>query len=315
MALPIGFAATLGVRFLEGMVDMIVYAMLFSLIANAGSPETKGRRMGAAATALMLGIAVGIGTGGFVGSIHPTLSLWFGAVACVMVIPLAIFLLRGSSDSESIAQGTAPVDNPSSRGPLWPALIMMFSDRAVVGVLISTVPLYFATMARFDSATIGRLIGISMLMTALGAWPAGRLADRIGYMRVRLFAGLMYAMGFAAMATTSLISPMATTLIMIAFGLAGAALFACSLLVVCQSGRGPAGMAAYHTAGNLGFLTGPLVAGVTLKLFGGGAPGIGVYVAILGGFAFMHALSTAITFTGVILYERRQAITLTDPQG
>ena len=136
-------------------------------------------------------------------------------------------------------------------------------------------------------------------------------------MRVRLIAGLMYAMAFAAMVTPSLISPVATALmalIMIAFGLAGAALFASSLLVVCQSGRGPAGMAAYHTAGNLGFLIGPSVAGVTLKLGGGGGPEIGVYVAILGGFALLHALSTAITFIGVVLYERRQAITSSDPQ-
>lgn len=314
MALPIGFFATLAVRYLEGMVDMIVYALLFSLIANAGTSRTKGRRMGAAATALMLGIAIGIGLGGFAGTINPTLSLWFGAVACVIVIPLALVFLRGSSDTTINAESASPSEKTSPRGPLWPALIMMFSDRAVAGVLVSTVPLYFATMARFDSATTGGLIGISMLMTALGAWPAGRLADRIGYMRVRLFAGLMYAIGFASMATFSLISPVATTIIMIAFGLAGAALFASSLLVVCQSGRGPAGMAAYHTAGNLGFLVGPLVAGVTLKLFEGGGPGIGVYVAILGGFALMHALGTAFTFVGVVLYERRQAITPTDPQ-
>ena len=169
-------------------------------------------------------------------------------------------------------------------------------------------------MAHFDSTTIGGLIGISMLMTALGAWPAGRLADRIGYMRLRLIAGLIYAMGLAAMVTSSIISPVATGLIMIAFGLSGAALFASSLLVVCQSGRGPAGMAAYHTAGNLGFLAGPVVAGVTLKLSGGGEPGFGVYIAILGGFALMHALCTVITFMGVVIYERRQAMALTDPQ-
>lgn len=50
MALPIGFGPTLALRALEGAADLIVYAILFNLIAQLGSPSTRGRRMGMAAT-------------------------------------------------------------------------------------------------------------------------------------------------------------------------------------------------------------------------------------------------------------------------
>ncbi len=299
MALPIGFFPTLAVRFVEGAADLTVYAILFDLIARTGSANTKGRRMGAAATSLMLGIAVGLGLGGLAGRIHPEFSLWLGAIACLIVAPTALLLLTGSviKPDKNIAAPTTPP--AASTAPIWPALVMMFSDRAVVGVLVSTVPLYLASIARFSSTAIGVLIGISMLMTALGAWPTGRLAERIGVLRLRLFAGLIFAFCFPAIIVMALQSLIMVGMVLIGFGLAGAALFASSLLVVCNSGRGPAGMAAYHAAGNFGFLMGPAFAGTVLKLFGGFEPGIGVYVFILSACATMHLIATAVTFIGM----------------
>ncbi|MCZ6834554.1 MAG: MFS transporter [Planctomycetota bacterium] len=303
MALPIGFSLTLFVRFLEGAADLIVYAFLFDYLAKAGPNESKGQRMGAAATCLMLGIATGIGLGGWIGSINPVFALWIGAISCLFVAPIALqirTIVVGESSNETTADSQS---QPSLRGPLWPSLVMMFSDRAVVGVLISTVPLFLASRAGLSSGEIGSLIGVSMLMTALGAWPAGRLSDRIGPLRLRLFAGLVYAIAFASIVFTAMESTTMLACAMLAFGIAGAALFASSLMTVVQSGLGPSGMAAYHTSGNLGFLLGPVCAGLTLKYFGG--PGIGVYVAIIGGTALMHAISTTIVLFGTSLAWRR----------
>lgn len=310
MAMPIGFIPTLAIRCMEGAVDMMVYAMLFDVIARSGPPQTKGRRMGAAATCLMLGIAGGIGIGGFVGRSDATLSLWLGAGACVLLVPFVLVTFRNLSqqDAESKSHRDHDLIAEKQRGLLWPAMVMMFTDRAVAGVLVSTIPLYLASIARFDSATIGGLIGISMLMTALGAWPAGRIADRWGYLRLRLFAGVIYAISFAAIVTTSLTSMSYTIVAMLGFGLAGAALFASSLLVVCRSGRGPAGMAAYHSAGNLGFLIGPVTAGFTLDTLGGESPPIWVYASIIVGFAIMHILGTIGTALGIARVRRRQLV-------
>ncbi len=75
----------------------------------------------------------------------------------------------------------------------------------------------------------------------------------------------------------------------------GAALFASSLVAVCDSGRGAVGMGAYHAAGNAGFLVGPLAAGAALSLLGGSEPVASVYLFVFGGFALIHGAFTVTT--------------------
>lgn len=297
MALPIGFRATLAVRCVEGAADLMVYALLFGAIARSGSPLTRGRRMGAAATAMMLGIAAGIGGGGIAGRYGAPAVLWLGALACLVVAAFACVALR--PEAGRVASDPGPSPPAPESGRLWPALVMMFSDRAVAGLLASTLPLYLTSVVRLSPSTTGGLIGIAMLMTALGAWPAGRLADRFGYRRLRVAAGIAYAGGFILVLPAVSAGPIVAAADMVVVGLGGAALFASSLLVVCRSGRGPAAMAAYHAAGNLGFLVGPLVAGGVLTLYGGAEPPHAAYVLVISGFALFHALTTTVTIVAV----------------
>jgi len=297
MALPIGFTATLLVRFAEGAADLLVYGFLFDSIARAGRPQTKGRRMGAAATSLMLGIACGIGIGGALGMVDSVLSLWAGALACLLVAAAARGLSRRAS-RPAAPEAIAARPDACTLGPLWPALVMMFTDRAVVGVLVSTVPLYLVAHARLGSGPIGAVIGLSMLMTALGAWPAGMLADRFGAVRLRLAAGIVFALAFAGIVPTASLGAAPLGLVLIAFGAAGAALFAGSLSVVVRAGRGPSGMAAYHAAGNLGFLVGPTTAGLVLRFTDGLVAESGACAAIIAGFALLHLAGTAVAIVG-----------------
>ena len=297
MALPIGFTVTLLVRFGEGAADLLVYGFLFDFIARAGRATSKGRRMGAAATCLMLGISAGIGIGGALGTIDSVLSLWLGSLACLLVAMTARPLMRRERWLAAPAAPAAP-RGPLRRASLWPALVMMFTDRAVVGVLVSTVPLYLVAHAGLSSGPIGAVIGLSMLMTALGAWPAGMMADRFGAARLRLAAGLVFAAAFAAIVPTATLGALPLGVALLAFGIAGAALFAGSLSVVIRSGRGPAGMAAYHAAGNLGFLFGPTVAGLALRFTASAATEAGTCAAIITGFALLHLIGTAVAGLG-----------------
>ncbi len=296
MAVPIGFVPTLVLRCIEGAADLTVYAVLFAFIARAGSPSKRGRRMGAAATAMMLGIACGAGLGGIIGGQTAVLCLWAGALACVIVAAAAGLTLRPhrAQGTELSSRYTAPEGGAESR-PIWRPLAMMFSDRFVSALLATTVPLYLASVTDMSPAAIGGLVGLAMLMTALGTWPAGRLADRVGSLRLRLIAGCIYAPG-VALIPLAVSGNLAITIIdFVLIGLAGAALFASSLVAVCDSGRGAVGMGAYHAAGNAGFLVGPLIAWALLSFLGGAEPVASVYLFVFATFALIHGAVTVST--------------------
>lgn len=293
MALPIGFIPTLMLRCIEGVVDIVVYAFILDFVAECGRQETKGRRMGGAATCLMLGIASGIGIGGLVGNISPTLTLWVGALTCLVVVPISFQTFnRFEKLPERPSNQTNTVKSKIGIYPLWPSLAMMLTDRALAGVLTVTVPLYFAGIVELSPGSIGGLIGIGMLMTALGAWPAGYLVDKTGPLRIRIIAGALFAGGFALIPQAVSVNTNVACLVMILVGLGGAALFASSLTMVVGSGRGPSGMAAYHLAGNVGFLLGPLFAGASISILGGTEPDATSYVLVLVAFASIHGAIT-----------------------
>ncbi len=305
MAVPIGFVPTLVLRCIEGAADLTVYAVLFAFIAQAGSPSTRGRRMGAAATAMMLGIASGLGVGGIVGGQTAVLCLWAGALACVIVAAAAGLTLRPNrAQRTGLSSRYTTAEGGVDSRPIWRPLAMMFSDRFVAALLATTVPLYLASVTDFSPAAIGGLVGLAMLMTALGTWPAGRLADRVGSLRLRLIAGCVFAPGVALIPLVVSGNLAITIIDFVLIGLAGAALFASSLVAVCDSGRGAVGMGAYHAAGNAGFLVGPLAAGAALSLLGGSEPGASVYLLVFGAFALIHG---AVTVTTVFIAGYRSA--------
>ncbi|MFG0257522.1 MAG: MFS transporter [Phycisphaerales bacterium JB043] len=307
MALPIGFLPTLGVRTIEGAADITVYALLFTMLSRIGSKETRGRRMGMAATCMMLGIAGGIGLGGVVGAQHAVATLWSGALVCVLVA-LCVFLgLRaGVAHTESALVDVTHTAMSRIRR-LWPALLMMFADRGVGGLLAITVPLYLGGAMDLAPPAIGQLIGVAMLGMALGAWPAGRLVDRFGVLRTRLVGGVLYASGFALIPLSVESGGGLAWMVFAMTGLGGASLFASSLVLVCQRSSDSGAMGAYHAAGNLGFFAGPLIAAGTLRILGGVDPDANAFGSVLVGFALAHAVLGTIGLLGALRPGMRDA--------
>ena len=299
MAYPIGFVPTLILRLVEGAVDLMVYAVIFTFIARTGSINKRGQRMGAAATAMMLGIASGLLLGGIIGNTNAVLCLQAGAAACLVVACAAPFVILKSANHQETSEKIKHLVL-SNITTLWRPLAMMFSDRFVSSLFVVTTPIYLASVSKMSPSTIGGLVGLAMLLTALGIWPAGRLADRFSAKRVRLTCCLIYA---PAVALIPLASSMNLTMLLLVFlliGIAGAGLFASSLLLVANAQRGPGAMGAYHTAGNLGFLLGPITAAIILSNFSDSGLGFSPYLLIFIGFALIHA---AITSTTVLIRE------------
>ncbi len=278
MALPIGIIPTLCVRFTEGAADLIVYAFVFSSLARTSRTPTPGARMGAAGCALMLGVASGLALGALIAQPWPPAVLLAGAAMCATGALLAS-AVRTPPDHALPAYAQAREEHTLRRRTLTPILPMMFADRAASGLIVTTVPLYFAARGLSPHAA-GGMIGLAMLLMALGAYPAGRLADRVGPLRLRVIASIVYATGLAAIVlarpTIAVLTP-----ILAIMGVAGAALFTSSLTLVARTRTGPPGMGAFHAAGNLGFFTGPTAAGLALSFFAGPDPAPDAFIPIV----------------------------------
>jgi predicted MFS family arabinose efflux permease len=292
MARPIGFGPTLAVRVLEGAADLMVIAVLFDLIGKCGSPGTHGRRFGLAATTLMFAVAAGLALGGQVGHAQPVMALWVGAIACLLVALAAGLLYAPLNMMVRWCPAIQlPAHQPRTR-PLIGALAMTFSDRAIAGLLTTTVPLYLAAAAGMSSRSIGLLLAAAMATMAVGAAPAGRLADRLGHGRVRFVSALLYAAAFAAVLLHDGSDFKSSLLLMIGLGVAGAALLPTSLALATRSGRGAVAMGAFHAAGSVGFFTGIASAAVLIHALEPSLGEVPAAQAVILSFAFAHALVT-----------------------
>jgi hypothetical protein len=68
-----------------------------------------------------------------------------------------------------------------------------------------------------------------------------------------------------------------------------------SLALASRSGRGSVAMAAYQSAGNLGFLMGIAGAGAMVALLGGPNPDAGEFALVIAAFATAHVIGTVLT--------------------
>lgn len=170
---------------------------------------------------------------------------------------------------------------------------MAFADRATGGLITGTLPLVLADALGYSRRERGWLIGIPLLLMALCTGPAGMLCDRVGSLRMRLVAGIAYALSIAAI-------PLAgdqqglLLLAMVGVGLAGSVLFSSSLALAAESARGAVGLGAFRAAGDMGFFAGTTLSIALLALLGRDAPSYSDYAWVILGFAAGHLAVTGV---------------------
>ncbi len=308
MALPLGLSWTLGLRALEGVTDVIVFAGLFDLVRR-GAKGHVARGLGLASTPLMLGLGVGAVLGGAIarsGDAVASAGLVFGVSAVLSAAVSVVIMARPPSMGPSEPCEAARAPGPSSFGPLWPGLAMAFSDRATGGLITGTLPVALGQILGHSAATRGFLVGLPLLLMALGAGPAGWLCDRIGSLRVRVVAGVVYALAFASLPFVSGDSLM-LGLAMTVVGLAGSALFASSLALVVGPVDSTIQLAAFRGAGDLGFFSGTALCVLLLHAFGGESPSFVDYRTLVLTFAAFHAITTVVGGTALAIARARAA--------
>ena len=293
MWLPIGFVPTLGARLLEGVADVATFAALFQILGEVGG-RPAAWRMGVGATMLVGGLGGGAAIGGVMvraSASGPTVAFVLGAACCVVT---AIGAWLGAGVLDRLAPVSERPEEPEAvaQGALWPSLVMAASDRATGAALTAVFAGFLARNLGYDAAQRGLLVGLPLILMAVGAAPAGWVADRFGALQVRTGCAVVYATCFALVAWLGF-STISLSVVLLALGVAAAPLLPASLSLASQAGRGTAGLAAFRAAGDGGYFLG-IVAVVVVGAWAGGDR-LGTQQGLMVGFGLLHLGCTAVT--------------------
>jgi MFS family permease len=182
---------------------------------------------------------------------------------------------------------------------------MAFFDRATGGLITTTLPLVLAGFLGYTKGQRGWLIGLPLLLMAVCTGPAGALCDRVGSLRVRIAAGVVYALAFA-MIPFAASNQAAMAVTMFAVGISAGALFSSSLAIAAESGGSTVALGSFRAAGDVGFFAGTTLSIVLAGAIGNeAAPGYADYASVIVLFAVAHAVSTALIAGTAVLASRR----------
>ena len=291
------YATFLTLRCLEGAAHISALTLLMSLVTdNAG--KQRGRALGAVGAGLTLGVATGAAIGGLLGKEHPIMTLHWASLVLLAASLLATRLLPkdvASSRPHGYRELLFAVRHePGLRAPL----LLAFFDRFTVGFFTAGFPLLLAGVHGSAPGTIGKLLAAFLFPFALLSYPCGRFAERNSRMRMVAVGSLVYGL---AVILVGIAPVLALWVIMPICGVSSAIMFIPTLLWLLDQtpgiGRSTA-IAAFHTAGSLGFLLGPLCCG---KLISMGAPATDGSTSNSDGFALAFAVAGGVEIVGTIL--------------
>lgn len=282
LAAPIGFDLAMGLRFVAGMMDMITLAVLLGLL-ESGDPARAGRRYGPAALSIMLGLSAGFLLGG-------VLAPLLGGNVFLVGASLSVLLAVAAGCSGGLLVGEFTVATRAKETiRYWPTLVFSFADRALSAVVGITASLYLISEIGLEERVVGAALSLVMLVIALGAWPAGVLADRVGPLPVRIGSVVLYGTAFALLAGAPWMDWGWIVLVLAVLGIGGAGLMPSVYVLGARKGRGSLDMGGIQASGSAGYLCGLLISGALLATKGT-FEGSGVYQVVFLGFATTYLL-------------------------
>ena len=312
MWLPIGFAGTLALRTIEGAVDVATFAALFQMLGRSDQ-QHRAWKLGLGATVLVAGLGIGAVLGGFLTKLagSAAVTLIVGSVSCVSTGILAIVFrstlermvqLAKSSTIDVVMDGQElqvnsaiqPAIHPAIQsaiqpGKIWPILFMAATDRATGAILTAVFASFLLSGLGYTPEQRGMLVGLPLLLMAIGAAPAGWFADRFGALRTRTLAAIVYAIALGIVPFLGANTIMLALALLI-LGVAAAPLLPASLALVLVTNRGMSGLAAFRAAGDIGYFTGIVVTIATSAMIDAGQ--YNVQTGLVCGFALLHLVAT-----------------------
>lgn len=268
MGLSSSLPALYAFRVLDGAVHLPAVTLLM-VASNRTSGDRRGGSLGALASAIMIGVAIGSPLGGWLVERSASLVYIVGALLLLVAALMAL----------AIPEAPAPASEPAPRRygfdrtqlQAWVPLGYAFMDRFSIGVFVSTFTLFLTQVHGLTASERGVLIALFMLPFAVLCYPAGRLADRIGWFAPMMIGNVLFG---AVFASYGILPSGWLPLAMIASGVLSALMFTPNLLLIsdlAERGRGEGLFGAFQVAGSLGFLVGPMVGGMLLAATRDGA--------------------------------------------
>ena len=283
--LGMGAADSLGALFAWRAVDGIAHlpAVTFLMIAaNRAGGARRGASLGVVAAALMVGVGVGAPVGGILVDRDPSLVYSVGASLLAIAALSAALIPRTALGGEAKERSRYAWDR--SKVASWMPLAYGFADRFLIGVFVSTFTLFLTEVHGVSAATRGMLMSLFLLPFAALCWPAGRLADRVGWYGPIVTANILFGVVYASY---GLLPFSMLPVAMVLSGLLSALMFSPSLVLVSEFARRGAGeglFGVFQVAGSFGFLFGPLVGGVLVETVrsADGAPAWSLIFGVVG---------------------------------
>ncbi|MFH2009044.1 MAG: MFS transporter [bacterium] len=257
------FPVLMTLRLLEGAAHIGVLTMLMAMMSGVSVGPRRSARMAGMGGAIIFGVALGAPLGGILGRHDVLLPLRLGVGIMLAVALTALLVLPGRREYQA---GATEKRWPPLRvaRQLWLPYLFGFIDRFTVGIFVIAFVLYAARHG-YGPRRTGLFIGAFMMTFTALSYPAGRLAERIGLWPVLLVGTAGYAVAYSAIAWTT---GWALWPLMVLCGMVSALMFGPNLMLLVRGStaesRGVA-MAGFNTAGSLGFLIGPLLAGSALQ--------------------------------------------------
>lgn len=281
LAHPLDYPTFLLLRTAEGAAHIAALTLLMGLAADAAG-ERRGRTLGCIGAGLTLGVALGAALGGRIGREDPLLTLHTGSLVLLGAAALALWALPANTPTVSHRRFAAVLAAVRGEPRLRAPLLLAFVDRFTVGFFTAGFPLFLRGVHEVDGAHIGMLLASFLLPFALLSYPAGRLAERWSRRHLVAFGSLLYGLGVVLVGMVPVPS---MWVLMPYLGVTSAVMFVPTLLWLLE--RAPqidrtTAMAAFHGAGALGFLLGPLCCGALVALGGEGTAGYALAFAVAG---------------------------------
>lgn len=286
--LGMAFAPSLAVLYVFRVLDGAVHLPAITLLmvaSNRLTGERRGGSLGALATAIMIGVAIGSPLGGWLveqGTHAPYLT------GAVLLVASAAVVSRIRGDVPALAP-VARYTWQRERLATWVPLAYGFLDRFSIGIYVSTFTLYLTNVVGLSAPQRGALVALFMVPFAVLCYPAGRLADRFGWFVPLLTGNVLFGLAFASY---GVVPASWLPAVMVVSGVFSALMFAPNLVLIsdlARRGHGEGLFGAFQVAGSLGFLTGPMVGGILVAVTRG-ADGMPAYREIFAGVGVLAAV-------------------------
>ncbi len=264
MTVTLDFPILILFRFIQGVFTVLCWQTLMTMVLDQSTKLNRGKNMGI--FGMFLASAMGLGPifGGLFAGIGVLVPYYMAAILSVIAFFLAALLLK---EPENLISKPILKDNLAiitKRPRLIIPGIFNFIDRLHIGFILFILPLLLQTELGVEPELRGMVLGIFATPFILLQYPIGKLSDNIGRYRLLILGSLLNTF---ILAIIGIITPFGLVIVIIAFfflGIGNGFTGPPAMALVGDTIRedeNAVGMGFFNLLGNLGIMTGPIIAG------------------------------------------------------